>query len=37
MQLYRHMQKVGVVREREEAGIKEGDTVRIGAVEWDWG
>ena len=37
MQLYRHMQKVGVVRELEEAGIKEGDTVRIGDVEWDWG
>ncbi len=37
MQLYRHMQKVGVVRELEEAGIKEGDTVRIGEVEWDWG
>ena len=37
MQLYRHMKKVGVVRELEEAGIKEGDTVRIGDVEWDWG
>ena len=36
MQLYRHMQKTGVVRALEEAGIKQGDTVRLGTVEWDW-
>jgi len=36
MQLYRHMQKTGIVRALEEAGIKQGDTVRLGTVEWDW-
>ena len=36
MQLYRHMQKTGVVRALEEAGIKQGDAVRLGTVEWDW-
>ena len=36
MQLYRHMQKTGVVRALEEAGIKQGDTVRLGTVEWEW-
>ena len=36
MQLYSHMQKTGVVRALEDAGIKSGDTVRLGTVEWDW-
>ena len=36
MQMYRHMQKTGVVRALEDAGIKSGDTVRLGTVEWDW-
>lgn len=36
MQLYRHMQKTGVVRALEGAGIKQGDTVRLGTVEWEW-
>ena len=36
MQLYRHMGKVGVVRALEESGIKVGDTVRLGTVEWEW-
>ena len=36
MQFYKHMQKTGVVKALEEAGISEGDTVRIGNVEWEW-
>ena len=36
MQFYKHLQKTGVVKALEEAGIQQGDTVRIGAVEWDW-
>ncbi|MEC9321619.1 MAG: Obg family GTPase CgtA [Chloroflexota bacterium] len=36
MQFYKHLQKTGVVKALEEAGIQHGDTVRIGAVEWDW-
>ena len=36
MQFYKHMQKTGVVKALEDAGISEGDTVRIGDVEWEW-
>ncbi len=36
MQFYKHMQKTGVVKALEDAGISEGDTVRIGTVEWEW-
>ena len=36
MQFYKHLQKTGVVKALEEAGIQQGDTVRIGTVEWDW-
>ena len=36
MQLYRHMGKVGVVKALEDSGIKPGDTVRLGTVEWQW-
>ncbi|SVD17308.1 uncharacterized protein METZ01_LOCUS370162, partial [marine metagenome] len=36
MQFYKHMQKTGIVKALEEAGINEGDTVRIGDVEWEW-
>jgi GTP-binding protein len=36
MQFYKHMQKTGIVKALEEAGITEGDTVRIGDVEWEW-
>ena len=32
----KHMQKTGIVKALEEAGINEGDTVRIGDVEWEW-
>jgi Obg family GTPase CgtA-like protein len=30
------MQKTGIVKALEDAGITEGDTVRIGDVEWEW-
>lgn len=36
MQLYRHMKKTGVVKALEEAGIKKGDTVQMGGIEWEW-
>ena len=36
MQFYKHMQKTGIVKALEDAGITEGDTVRIGDVEWEW-
>jgi len=36
MQFYMHLQKTGVVRALEEAGIQAGDTVQIGSVEWEW-
>ena len=36
MQLYKHMKKTGVVRALEEAGIKKGDTVQMGGIEWEW-
>ncbi|MEC8986793.1 MAG: GTPase ObgE [Chloroflexota bacterium] len=35
MQFYKHMQKTGVVKALEDAGISEGDTVRIGDIEWE--
>ena len=36
MQFYKHLKTTGVVKALEDAGIKSGDTVRIGEVEWDW-
>ena len=36
MQLYKHMKKTGVVRALKEAGIKKGDTVQMGGIEWEW-
>ena len=36
MQFYKHMQKTGVVKALEDAGISEGDAVRIGDIEWEW-
>ncbi len=36
MQFYKHLKTTGVVQALEDAGIKSGDTVRIGEVEWDW-
>ncbi len=36
MQFYKQLKTTGVVKALEDAGIKSGDTVRIGEVEWDW-
>jgi len=36
MQFYGFLERTGVVKELEEAGIASGDTVRIGKVEWEW-
>ena len=36
MQLYRYMTRKGVVRALEGAGIRPGDTVRVGELEWEW-
>ena len=36
MQFYGYLERVGVVRELEEAGIATGDTVKIGRIEWEW-
>ena len=35
-QFYGHLERIGVVRALERAGIAAGDTVRIGRVEWEW-
>ena len=36
MQLYRYMMRKGVVRALEDAGIRPGDSVRVGGLEWEW-
>ena len=36
VQFYNRLIRSGVVRALEEAGIRPGDTVRIGEVEWQW-
>ena len=35
-QFYGHLDRLGVIRALERAGIASGDTVRIGKVEWEW-
>ena len=35
-QLLHQLTRAGIVRELEKAGIKPGDRVRCGTVEWDW-
>ena len=35
-QFYGHLERLGVIRALERAGIAPGDTVRIGKVEWEW-
>lgn len=35
-QLKRRLARAGVVRELEKAGIKRGDRVRCGTLEWEW-
>ena len=36
MQFLGYLQRAGVVRALEEAGVTPGDTVRFGEVEWEW-
>lgn len=36
MQFLGYLQRAGVVRALEEAGVAPGDTVRFGEVEWEW-
>ncbi|MDP3063912.1 MAG: Obg family GTPase CgtA, partial [Chloroflexota bacterium] len=36
LQLHRELDKMGIVRALEEAGVKAGDTVRLGKLELEW-
>ena len=36
LQFLGYLQRAGVVRALEEAGVVPGDTVRFGDVEWEW-
>jgi GTP-binding protein len=36
MQFHDHLRRRGVLTALEEAGIESGDTVRLGAKEWEW-
>ncbi len=36
MQFHDHLRRRGVLTALEEAGIETGDTVRLGAKEWEW-
>ena len=36
MQFYRYLRRLGVVGELEKAGIRSGDTVRVGKAELEW-
>ena len=36
MQFLGYLQRAGVVRALEDAGVLPGDTVRFGEVEWEW-
>ena len=36
IQFYNRLERMGVVRALEEAGVGPGDVVRIGDVEWLW-
>lgn len=36
IQFYGYLQRTGIVRALEEAGVGPGDTVRFGEMEWDW-
>ena len=36
VQFLGYLQRAGVVRALEEAGVAPGDTVRFGEVEWEW-
>ncbi len=36
IQFYGYLQRAGIVRTLEEAGVGPGDTVRFGDMEWEW-
>ncbi len=36
MQFYRRLERAGVIRALEDAGVESGDVVRIGDAEWRW-
>ena len=36
VQLWKELQRLGVVRALEEQGVQPGDTVRLGGVELEW-
>ena len=36
VQLHEHLRRLGVVAAVEEAGIKPGDTIKVGKLEWEW-
>ena len=36
IQFYGYLQRAGIVRALEEAGVGPGDTVRFGDMEWEW-
>jgi Obg family GTPase CgtA-like protein len=36
LQLWREMNRLGIARKLEEAGIEPGDTIRIGKAEMEW-
>ena len=36
MQFYRHLKRVGVAKALEKAGVKPGDRVRVGRLEFEW-
>ena len=35
-QFFLHLQRMGVIKALEEAGVSSGDTVRVGKLEWEW-
>jgi Obg family GTPase CgtA-like protein len=36
MQFMGHLQRTGVIKALDEAGLMPGDTVRFGEMEWVW-
>jgi GTP-binding protein len=36
MEFYGHLERLGVIKELEQAGVKSGDVVKIGDLEWEW-
>ncbi len=36
MEFYGHLERLGVIKELEQAGVRSGDVVKIGVLEWEW-